>query len=114
AAHTVAQWFNWTCFSQPTSQFVPGTAPAFLSSVRTDGGRDWDLSLAKNIPIAENKNLQLQVFAYNLTNYVQFGSPNVFWNPSAATNPALMSGFGQITSDLNTPRQFQFAARFIF
>ncbi len=122
AAHTVTQWFNWTCFAQPGTEnggmynpFVPGTAPAFLSSVRTDGGRDWDLSLAKNIRIAENKSLQLQVFAYNLTNYVQFGYPNVFWNPTAsATNTSVMDSFGQITGDLNTPRQFQFAARFTF
>ncbi|MFZ0761533.1 MAG: TonB-dependent receptor [Candidatus Sulfotelmatobacter sp.] len=120
AAHTVAQWFNYTCFAQPRTEnggtynpFVPGTAPAFLSSVRTDGGRDWDLSLAKNIPIAENKNLQLQVFAYNLTNYVQFGYPNIFWN-GPSTNASNMAGFGQILGDLNTPRQFQFAARFTF
>jgi len=122
AAHTVAQWFNWTCFAQPGTEnggtynpFVPGTAPAFLSSVRTDGGRDWDISLFKNIPIHENMNLQLQVSSFNLTNYVQFGYPSVFWNPTASpTNPGVMAGFGAITGDLNTPRQFQFAARFTF
>ncbi|MGA2858882.1 MAG: TonB-dependent receptor [Candidatus Sulfotelmatobacter sp.] len=114
ASHSVTQWFNWTCFSQPASQFAPGTAPPFLDGVRTDGGRELDLSLYKNIHIGEKKTLQLQFAAYNVTNYVQFGYPNIFWNPGAASNPGLMSGFGQITSDLNTPRQFQFAARFSF
>ena len=89
---------------------MPGTAPAFLSSVRTDGGRDLDASLYKNISFNERTSLQLQFAVYNVTNYVQQGYPNVFWNP----NPALMAGFGQITSDLNTPRQMQFAARFMF
>lgn len=37
---------------------------------------------------------------------------SVFWNPSPT--PQNMAGFGQITSDLNTPRQMQFAARFMF
>lgn len=112
APHTAAQWFNYSCFSQPASPFFPGTAPAFLSSVRTNGGRNLDLSLFKNIRVAENKTLQLQIAAYNLTNYVQLGSPSVFWNPNPT--PENMAGFGQITSDLNTPRQLQFAARFTF
>ena len=43
---------------------------------------------------------------------VQFGYPSVFWNPSPTAEN--MAGFGQITSDVNTPRQFQFAARFMF
>jgi Carboxypeptidase regulatory-like domain len=110
APHTVAEWFNYTCFSQPTSDFVPGTAPAFLSSVRTEGGRNLDASIYKNIPFNDRAKLQLQFAVYNVSNYVQQGYPNIFWNP----NPALMAGFGQITSDLNTPRQMQFAARFTF
>ncbi len=126
APHTVAEWFNYSCFSQPANPLLPGTAPAFLSSVRTDGGRDWDLSLFKNFPFREHNNLQLQVSSYNLSNYVQFGYPGVFWyygcNPSTNTcsnsslnpTPAQMVGFGQITGDLNTPRQFQFAARYTF
>jgi Carboxypeptidase regulatory-like domain/TonB dependent receptor len=110
--HTVAQWFSYTCFSQPPSPFFPGTAPAFLSGVRTEGGVDLDVSLFKNIRLGEHMNLQLQWSAYNVTNYVQLGYPNIFWNPSPT--PANMSGFGQITNDLNTPRQFQFAGRFTF
>lgn len=119
APHTVSEWFNYTCFATPGTEnggtanpFVPGTAPAFLSSVRTESGRDLDVSLFKNFRFNENKNLQLQVSSYNVSNYVQLGAPNIFWNPSPT--PSNMAGFGQITSDLNSPRQFQFAARFTF
>ncbi|MGH9528215.1 MAG: hypothetical protein ACRD2F_16160, partial [Terriglobales bacterium] len=64
--------------------------------------------------LGENRNIQFQVAAYNLTNSVQLGYPSVFWNQNAATNPAVMDGFGQITAAANTPRQLQFGLRFTF
>ncbi|MGC0775575.1 MAG: carboxypeptidase regulatory-like domain-containing protein [Candidatus Acidiferrum sp.] len=112
APHTAAQWFSYTCFSEPTSQFSPGTAPAYLSDVRTDGGHNWDASIFKIIPLTERAKLQLEFAAYNVTNSVQYGYPSVFWNPNPT--PANMGGFGQVTSAANTPRQLQFAARFFF
>jgi hypothetical protein len=112
APHTAAQWLNYTCFSEPASQFVPGTAPAFLAHARTDGGHNLDASIFKNIPVAEHANLQLEFAAYNVTNSVQYGYPNVFWNPNPT--PANMAGFGQVTNSANTPRQLQFAVRFTF
>jgi len=114
APHTAAQWFNWTCFSEPANPLVPGTAAAYLDHVRTAGAHDLDLSLYKNFHLAKETTLRFEVSAYNVTNSVQLGYPNVFWNPSAAANPAVMSGFGMITGDVNTPRQFQFASRFTF
>jgi len=69
--------------------------------------------LFKNFPIGkENKNLRIEVSSYNITNSVQFGYPNIFWNPSPT--PDNMSGFGLITNAVNTPRQFQFGSRFNF
>ncbi len=114
ASHTAAQWFNYTCFSQPNSQFQPGTAPAYLSNVRTAGARNLDASVYKNFALPRGNALRLEVAAFNVTNSVQLGYPSVFWNPQAATNPAVMAGFGQITAAANTPRQFQFAARYSF
>lgn len=114
APKTAAMWFNWTCFRQPTSQFVPGTAPSVLPHVRTDGTSNLDASLLKNFPLGEGYNLQFQFAAYNVTNSVQLGYPNVFWNQSAASNPSVMAGFGQITSAANTPRQLQFGLRLTF
>lgn len=112
APHTAAEWFNYTCFSQPANVFLPGKSPAYLSDVRTAGARDLDGSLYKNFPMAGDLNLRFEIAAYNLTNTKQLGYPGVFWNPSPT--PDNMAGFGQITADANQPRQFQVAARFSF
>ena len=112
APHTAAEWFNYTCFSQPANPFRPGASPAFLSNVRTAGARDLDLSLYKNFPMRGERNLRFEIAAYNVTNSVQLGYPNVFWDPD--NTPANMAGFGQITGDSNQPRQFQMASRFSF
>ncbi len=108
-----AMWINWTCFHQPQNQFFPGSAPATLN-VRTDGTSNLDASIFKNFPIGEGKNLQFQLAAYNITNSVQYGYPNVFWNQSAATDPSVMAGFGQVTNQANSPRQLQFGFKFTF
>ncbi len=114
AARTPTQWFNYTCFSQPASTYLPGTAPTFLSSVRTDGAHDLDMSVYKTISFGSDRSIRLEVSSYNVTNSVQFGYPNVFWNSNAASDPSVMAGFGQVTSAANTPRQFQFGGRFTF
>ena len=108
------QWFNYTCFSQPHSQFKAGTAPAYLSSVRTDGAHSLDASVYKTFKLGGDRALRLEMSAYNVANSVQFGYPNVFWNPSEVTDPTVMATFGQIYSAANLPRQFQFGARFNF
>lgn len=102
------RWFNYNCLSEPASRFAPGTAPSYLTHVRTDGGHNLDASTFKNFPFTERTNLQLEFAAYNLTNTPQLGYPRVFWNPRPT--PANMAGFGQITSTINVPRQLQFAA----
>jgi hypothetical protein len=114
AHHTAAQWFDFSCFSQPASPFTAGTAPAFLSSVRTNGAHDLDVSLYKVFPFGAERNLRFEFSSYNVTNSEQFGYPNIFWNPQAETNPSVMAGFGQVTSSANLPRQFQFGSRFTF
>jgi hypothetical protein len=114
APHTAAQWFNYTCFSQPANQLAAGTAPAFLSSVRTDGAHDLDVSVYKMFPLGGERNFRIEVSSYNVTNSVQFGYPSIFWNPSEPTDPSVMAGFGQITNSANVPRQFQFGSRFTF
>lgn len=114
AQHTAAQWFDFSCFSQPTSPFTAGTAPAFLSSVRTNGAHDLDVSLYKVFSFGAERNLRFEVSSYNVTNSEQFGYPNIFWNPQAETNPSVMAGFGQVTNSANLPRQFQFGSRFTF
>jgi hypothetical protein len=111
APHTPAAWFNDDCFSIPASPFVPGTAPAYLDHVRTKGARDLDLSIYKTFSFGETKGLRFDVSAYNLTNTPQFGYPSV---PSVTGATQQGLPFGQITNTINTPRQFQFGARFNF
>jgi len=118
APHTTAAWFNYNCFSNPASQFVPGNAPPYLDHVRTMGARDLDFSIYKTFSFGETKALRFDVSSYNLTNKAQFGMPNVPTNTvvqsALAANPPSTANFGQITNTLNTPRQFQFGARFSF
>ncbi|HXZ41763.1 MAG TPA: carboxypeptidase regulatory-like domain-containing protein [Terriglobales bacterium] len=113
APHTAAVWFNPNCFSFPASQFVPGNAPAYLDGVRTMGAQDLDLSLYKTFSITESKNLRFEVSSYNVTNRAQFAMPNVPTLTVVSASPST-AAFGQITSTINTPRQFQFGARFSF
>jgi len=107
APHTAADWFDQTCFNFPASPLVPGSAPAYLDHVRTAGARDMDVSLYKNFKFGEDRALRFEASSYNLFNHAQFGMPNV----SSLTVPA---NFGQITSTVNSPRQFQFGSRFTF
>lgn len=123
APHSATMWFNYNCFANPASSFVPGTAPAYLDNVRTMGARDLDISLYKTFPIKENMSLRFEIASYNLTNRAQLGMPNV---PSLTTvqqtscpgctfqQLEAAAGVGQITNTVNTPRQFQFGARFTF
>lgn len=74
AAHTATQWFSPQCLAQPASQFVPGTAPAYLANVRTDGAHDLDASLYKNFALGGDRDLRLDVSSFNVTNSVQYGS----------------------------------------
>ncbi|MGA9718103.1 MAG: carboxypeptidase-like regulatory domain-containing protein [Acidobacteriaceae bacterium] len=114
APHRAAQWFNYTCFSQPGSMFQPGTAPAYLANLRTDGAHSADVSLYKAFQLPHENNLRLEISSYNVSNTVQYGYPNVFWNPDEVSDPTVMAGFGQVTNAANTPRQFQFGARYTF
>ena len=108
APHTANVWFTPNCFTTPASQFVAGTAPAYLDNVRTMGAEELDLSLYKNFTIGKEKDLRLEVSSYNVTNKAQFSAPNVSSPASGYVN------FGQILSTSNTPRQFQFGSRFTF
>ncbi|MHB1937091.1 MAG: outer membrane beta-barrel protein, partial [Acidobacteriaceae bacterium] len=114
APHTATTWFNYACFTLPSSPFVPGTAPAYLDHVRTMGSRDLDISLYKYIPMGAARTLRLDVSTYNLTNQAQLGMPQVPSITNVLTQPSVAATFGTITSTVNTPRQFQFGARFTF
>jgi Carboxypeptidase regulatory-like domain len=107
APHTAAEWFKPDCFTAP-NPYLAGSAPAYLDHVRTMGANDVDLSFYKNFKFGEVRNLRFEVSSYNIANRVQLGAPNV------SSLGDLFPAFGNITSDVNNPRQFQFASRFTF
>ena len=100
-------WFNNNCFAFPASPFVAGTAPNYLDNVRTEGALNLDLSLYKTFSFGEKRDLRFDVSSYNVANRAQFGMPGI----SSLTVPA---NFGLIQGTVNSPRQFQFGARFTF
>jgi hypothetical protein len=106
---SAAQWVNNSCFASPASPFIPGTAPAYLDNVRTQGAHNLDVSIYKTFKVTENKALRFDISSYNLFNTAQFGAPSRQSLTSTGGQP-----FGAIGSTLNTPRQFQFGARFSF
>jgi hypothetical protein len=118
APHTTTNWFNINCFVQPGTEgggavnpFVPGTAPNYLDNVRTRGARDLDLSIYKTFKLGETRALRFDISGYNMTNTPQYGYPSVH---SVVGVQQQGLSFGLITKTLNTPRQFQFGARFTF
>ena len=114
APHRAATWFNPSCFAIPASPFIPGTAPAYLDGVRTMGAQNLDLSIYKTFAIREGKDLRFEISSYNLTNRAQLGMPNIPSVFDVINTPGVAASFGQITDTVNTPRQFQFGARFSF
>ncbi|HTZ76033.1 MAG TPA: TonB-dependent receptor [Candidatus Aquilonibacter sp.] len=117
APKTVAEWFNYTCMTEPTNMFAAGTAGAILPGIRADGTHNLDASLTKHFKFSESKDLQITAAAYNFTNSVQFGYPNVFLAPAnfgTPFDPGDQQGFGQITNQANSPRSMSFEARFTF
>ncbi len=121
APHTVTTWFNDNCFAIPGTEnqppgsagnpLIPGTAPAYLDNVRTRGARDLDLSIYKSFLFGETRALRFDISSYNITNTPQYGYPSV---PSIVGATQQSLPFGLIQNTVNTPRQFQFGARFTF
>ncbi len=116
APHTTTVWFSDNCFVQPggsvnPNPLIPGNAPDYLDNVRTRGARDLDLSVYKTLQLTEAKALRFDISGYNMTNTAQYGYPSV---PNIVQAVQQGQQFGLITSTVNTPRQFQFGARFTF
>ena len=121
APHTTNQWFNYSCFATPASPYLPGTAPAYLDNVRTRGARNLDLSVYKTFKFTETKALRFDISGYNMTNFAQYGYPTVnstyLVQPQQPCDPntnGYCASFGHISGNVNSPRQFQFGARFTF
>ena len=104
APHSVAQWFNKSCFAPvPQGAVRPGNVGR--GTVRGPGFENWDVSLKKSFAIRERVNLQLRGESFNFLNHPNpdgFGSTNI-----------TSSLFSQITT-FRAPRRIQIAAKLTF
>ncbi|MBL8140719.1 MAG: TonB-dependent receptor, partial [Acidobacteria bacterium] len=99
---TIGKWFDTSCFVGQTLNTLGNSGRNNLYGPPT---RRIDMSVFKDFFLGANK-LQFRAEVYNLTNTASFGVPN-----GSLGNAA----FGTITTTANNPpRQFQFAAKFLF
>ncbi len=102
------RYFNTDAFSQP-KPYTFGTSPRVLSTLRGPFQKNLDASLFKKFGLAREGRVYLQVSvnAYNVTNRVTFGDPNMTFGSGS---------FGQITSLASAfgPRSATLAARLYF
>jgi Carboxypeptidase regulatory-like domain len=100
--HTLAQWFNVSCFAAPPD-WGYGTESRVDSTLRSDGAKNFDFAIFKRTTIAEKVGIEFRTEFFNLFNHPQFGFPGTGF-VSGNSN-----GFGQVTSTLGNPRLIQFA-----
>jgi hypothetical protein len=98
----VSQWFNTAAFTPAKGS--QGTERR--NAVRGPGTRTIDLSVFKNFGVVNHGEVQLRVEAFNVFNWKQYNQPG---------NVVGDSNFGKITGTrLNSERQVQLAARYVF
>ncbi|MGA9883261.1 MAG: carboxypeptidase regulatory-like domain-containing protein [Candidatus Acidiferrales bacterium] len=100
----------------PYTGACTGTDPEFVSCgtaygnssvgvIMGPGQFNFDMALAKTIPVTEGTRLEFRAEAFNIWNHTQFNPPSF-----SMTSPT----FGVITSDSVPPRIFQFGLKFYF
>ena len=99
------EWFNTACFVQPPTPFSLGNESRTDPQLRTAGISNWDVGAVKDTSINERFHLLFTAQFLNLFNRVQFGQPGVQVGSAY---------FGQVTTQINNPRQIQFALRLSF
>jgi hypothetical protein len=97
-------YFDTSAFAAP-GQYEFGSAPRTLPDIRSDGPRNFDLSLFKNFSVTERVSLQLRGEFFNIFNTPRFGKPNGNFGTSQ---------FGIVSSQANNPRDVQLALRLSF
>ena len=115
-------WFNPSCFQYP-GDYAYGNEPRVDSQLRTDGIKNFDVALQKSTSLHEALSLDFRAEFFNIFNRVQFGPPVTLapvspacpiWSPTAnASNSscAATNTFGQVTTQVNNPRQIQVSLR---
>lgn len=104
SAETGTSVLNAACFSAP-GEFAFGNEPRVDSGLRTQGIDNWDFSISKLTSINEHVKLSFKGEFFNSFNRVEFAPPNTSYGGFS---------FGEITSQVNNPRQIQFTLRASF
>jgi len=99
-----SKWFDTSVFRQATP-FTPRTNPYQYNHLTGPNYWSLDSTLSKNFALTERFKLELRFEAYNLTNTVMPGNPNL-----AVTS----TQFGGITSQVNYGREVQYTLRLHF
>jgi hypothetical protein len=88
--------------------YTVGNAPRMEPNVRLPGTKSAALSLFKEIPLnvmREGSRLEFRMEAFNALNHPQFGNVATTFNAG---------GFGNVQSQVNTPREVQMAIKIYF
>jgi hypothetical protein len=101
------QYFSNPQVAVKPAPYTDGNAPRVLPNARMPGTNNLSASLFKQVPLAfrEGARLEIRLEAFNALNRVQFAAPNT--NVGDAT-------FGQITAQVNQPRQVQIGLKLYF
>jgi hypothetical protein len=101
--HTPAQWFNVGAFSTQ-APYTYGNEK--VNTLNSNWRRNLDLSLFRqfHVGLGEKRYFEFRAETFNIFNNVVFNVPNTDINNS--------SNFGQVTSQLNSPRQLQMGLKF--
>ncbi len=101
-----------------------GTAPRFLSSVRTWGTNNTDLTVSRDFRIGERLKTELRAEAFNVFNRKEFSDASVFRTfggsnlvpTRGALGESTNADFGMldITQPGRTPRYLQLSLRVVF
>ena len=100
----LGRYFDTSAFAA-NEPFTFGNAPRIMPNLAGPGIANFDISLFKNVKINEKVSLQIRVESFNLFNRVQFGNPDTNFNSIS---------FGRISSQANSPREFQLGLRLTY
>lgn len=98
-------WFNTSAVSAPAAYTI-GSAPRWISNLRTGPLDSADIAISKNFQVYESIRLQFRAEAFNISNTPQYGRANTTVGSTT---------FGVITGTTYvTPRNIQMALRLSF
>ncbi len=98
------RYFDTSVFSQPAA-FTFGNVSTTLPDVRTDGPRNFDLSIFKQFQPKEFLRVQVRGEMLNAFNTPRFGGP---------TTGVTSTSYGIVATQSNAPRQVQFGLKLLW